>query len=238
MSVILNGLPADAVAYHGSLAADWEQRYRKRAFRARESVLRKCLAGRQLPDQVWLDAGCGTGTLSRWLADRGCQVLGLDASPEMIAAAKEVTKSYGDSDRLRFELIDTIEHINLENASVDGLLCSSVLEYVSDPKACLAEFARVLKPGGALLVSMPNRHSLVRQVQLACHQLGSLMGAQWMKFLDYSRQQYTRGEFEELLSQTGFDLEKALPFGSPLPHLAQRSWHWGSLLMFMAHKSI
>jgi len=238
MSLVLNGLPVDAIAYHSSLASDWEQRYRKPTFIARESVLRKCLAGRDLSGQVWLDAGCGTGTLSRWLVARGCQVVGVDASPEMIAAANEFRKSHGDSDRLRFELVDTIEHVNLQNACIDGLLCSSVLEYVSDPKACLAEFARVLRPGGLLLVSVPNRHSLVRQVQLACHQLGSLMGAQWMKFLDYSRQQYSRREFSALLSQAGFGLETALPCGSPLPGLAQRSRHWGSLLMFVARKSV
>lgn len=238
MGVILTAVPADAVSYHDSLAADWEQRYRKRSFIAREAVLRKCLEGRSLSGQVWLDAGCGTGTLSRWLAACGCRVVGVDASPGMIAAAKHLTESYGHSGRLRFERIDTVERLGMQDSSFDGLLCSSVLEYVTNPAACLTEFARVLKPGGLLLVSIPNRHSLVRQIQLRCHQLGSLLGARWMKFLDYSRQQCSRSEFQELLTRTGFMLEKFLPFGSPLPSLAQRSRHWGSLLMFMARKSV
>jgi ubiquinone/menaquinone biosynthesis C-methylase UbiE len=238
MSTLLTAPPTDAVAYHDSLAADWERRYQKPAYQAREAVLQKCLQDRDLSGQVWLDAGCGTGTLSRCLAARGCRVLGVDASPEMIAAAKHFTESDRKFSQLRFERIETVDRLAMGDRCFDGLLCSSVLEYVADPKACLAEFARVLKPGGVLLVSMPNRHSLVRQLQVRCHQLGSILGARWMKFLDYSRQQFSRCEFQELLAQAGFALEKALPFGSPLPSLAQRSRYWGSLLMFMARKAV
>jgi ubiquinone/menaquinone biosynthesis C-methylase UbiE len=238
MSTLLTAPPANAVAYHDSLAADWERRYQKPSYQAREAVLQECLEGRDLSGQVWLDAGCGSGTLSRCLAARGCRVLGVDASPEMIAAAKDLTESDTNAAQLRFERIETIARLAMDDSCFDGLLCSSVLEYVADPEACLTEFARVLKPGGVLLVSIPNRHSLVRQIQMRCHQLGSLMGARWMKFLDYSRQQYSRSEFQALLMQAGFAHEKALPFGSPLPNLAQRSRHWGSLLMFMARKAV
>jgi 2-polyprenyl-3-methyl-5-hydroxy-6-metoxy-1,4-benzoquinol methylase len=229
---------ADAVTYHDSLAADWEQRYRKRSFLAREAVLRKCLGWRNLSGQLWLDAGCGTGTLSRWLAALGCQVLAVDAAPEMIAAATHLAESYAHSEQLRFARIDTLERLGMQDSSFNGLLCSSVIEYVSDPLACLTEFARVLKPEGLLLVSVPNRHSLVRQLQLRCHHLGKLTGTRWAKFLDYSRQQYSRSEFQKLLTHAGFAMEKVLPFGSPLPSLAQRSRHWGSLLMFMARKCV
>jgi 2-polyprenyl-6-hydroxyphenyl methylase/3-demethylubiquinone-9 3-methyltransferase len=230
-------LPADAVTYHASLAADWEQRHRKRSFQVRQAILLKCLEGRDLAGCFWLDAGCGTGTLSRWLAARGCRVLAVDAASEMVVAATRSTKSHGYSDQLKFARVDTIARLGLDANSLDGVLCSSVLEYVSDPFACLREFARVLKPGGLLLVSVPNRRSVVRQMQLACHRLGALTGTGWVKFLDYSRQQYSRREFERILARAGFSLERVLPFGSPLPGLAQRSRHWASLLMFVAHKS-
>jgi ubiquinone/menaquinone biosynthesis C-methylase UbiE len=237
MSTILTAPPADAVAYHDSLAANWERRYQKPSYLAREAVLSRCLDDRDLSGQNWLDAGCGTGTLSRWLAARGCRVTGVDASAEMIAAAKRLTETDRNLGQIRFERIGTINRLAMDDSCFDGLLCSSVLEYVADPKACLAEFARVLKPGGLLLISVPNRHSLVRQLQVRCHQLAILIGVRWMKFLDYSRLQFSRSEFKALLMQAGFAQEKALPFGSPLPGLAQRSRHWGSLLMFVAHKS-
>jgi 2-polyprenyl-3-methyl-5-hydroxy-6-metoxy-1,4-benzoquinol methylase len=235
MSTTRTEIAADAVAYHASLAEDWERRYRKHSFQARQSVLLKCLRGRQVAGNVWLDAGCGTGTLSRWLAARGCRVLGVDAASEMVAAARSVPpQDY--SDRLSFVRVQTIACLALVDRSLDGILCSSVLEYVPDPSACLTEFARVLKPGGLLLVSVPNRNSVVRRMQLACHYLGGLLGKPWCEFLNYSRHQYSRREFERLLVQAGFSNENLVPFGSPLPRLAQRSRHWAPLMMFTAQK--
>lgn len=228
---------ADAVTYHASLAKGWERRCQKRSFRMRQSVLLKCLQGRDLAGTLWLDAGCGTGTLARWLVTRGCSVLGVDAAAEMVSAATQATNALNCSDRLSFVHINTIARLALDDNLLDGILCSSVLEYVPDPNACLHEFARVLKPGGLLLVSIPNRNSLVRRMQIACHQLGNRLGQKWAKFLDFSRNQYSRHEFERALMHAGFRGPRFVPFGSPLPRLAQRSRHWAPLLMFVAEKS-
>ena len=62
------------------------------------------------------------------------------------------------------------------------------------------------------------------------------MGQRWCRFLDYSRHQYSKPEFERLLVEAGLSSEKLVPFGSPLPGLAQRSQRWAPLLMFVAHK--
>jgi 2-polyprenyl-3-methyl-5-hydroxy-6-metoxy-1,4-benzoquinol methylase len=237
MSATRTEFLADAVTYHASLADGWERRSQKRSFRMRQSVLLKCLQGRNLAGTVWLDAGCGSGTLARWLAARGCSVLGVDAASEMVAAAAQAANALNCSDRLSFVHVNTIARLALDDNLLDGILCSSVLEYVPDPSACLTEFARVLKPGGLLLVSIPNRNSVVRRMQMACHQLGDLLGQKWARFLDYSRHQYSRHEFEQLLMQAGFQGQKLVPFGSPLPRLAQRSRHWAPLLMFVAQKS-
>jgi 2-polyprenyl-3-methyl-5-hydroxy-6-metoxy-1,4-benzoquinol methylase len=226
-----------AVAYHASLADGWERRYRKHSFQMRQKVLLRSLQGRELAGTLWLDAGCGTGTLSRWLAMRGCSVLGVDAASEMVAAARSAAT--GDySDRLSFVRISTVARLALDDRSLDGVLCSSVLEYVPEPIACLLEFARVLKPGGLLLVSVPNRNSVARRMQLTLHRLGGLWGQSWCTFLDYSSHHYSRIEFERLLVHAGFSGEKLVPFGSPLPSLAERSLHWAPLLMFVAKKSV
>lgn len=235
MSATQTEFASDAIAYHASLANDWERRYQKRSFQMRQAVLMKSLQGWDLAGTNWLDAGCGTGTMARWLTTRGCSVLGVDAASEMVAAA-QTASAENYSDRLSFVRISTIAHLEVDDRSLDGILCSSVLEYVPDPTACLTEFARVLKPGGLLLVSVPNRNSIVRRTQLACHRLGALVGQGWCRFLDYSRHQYARPEFERLLVKAGFSGKKVVPFGSPLPGLAQRSCHWAPLLMFVAQK--
>ncbi len=229
--------PLEAVAYHRQLAKGWEQRYRRRSFKARQAVLAECLEARDLAGGSWLDAGCGTGTLSRMLAERGCRVLGVDAAIEMVEAAGRLAHRGDRSLQLKFERVETIVRLPLAGNSCDGVLCSSVLEYVSDVDACLKEFARVLRPGGLLLVSVPNRHSIVRLTQAGCHRLGKWVGQSWVAFMDYSRNQYSTNQFEHRLAACGFCSEEVVAFGSPLPNWAQRSRYGGSLLMFVARRT-
>lgn len=227
----------EPVAFHAELAADWEQRYRKRSFRARQIVLAECLHGLDLAGSRWLDAGCGTGTLSRWLADRGCHVLGVDAASSMIELATQFAQKSPHADTLKFARVESIVPLPVDNASMNGVLCSSVLEYVEHPRACLQEFARILKTGGLLLASVPSRDSLVRRAQVACHRLGARVGQDWLPFVRHSRHQYSVQEFTRLLSECGLVTERVLSFGSPLPRRVQRLRRAGSLLMFMARKA-
>lgn len=227
----------EAVAYHGQLARGWEQRYRKRSFKARQAVLVECLDARDLAGGSWLDAGCGTGTLSRLLAERGCTVLGVDAAIEMVEAAGQLAQGADWSVQVKFEWVETIARLPLLSESCDGILCSSVLEYAADVDACLKEFARVLRPGGLLLVSVPNRHSIVRLIQAGCHCLGKWLGQRWVAFLDHSRNQYSADHFECRLAACGFRSERIVAFGSPLPKWVQRRRYGGSLLMFVAKRT-
>jgi 2-polyprenyl-6-hydroxyphenyl methylase/3-demethylubiquinone-9 3-methyltransferase len=231
-----DGGPLDAVAYHRQLASGWDARYRKKSFKARQAVLIECLNACDISGGTWLDAGCGTGTLSRRLAERGCKVLGVDAAIEMIEAAVQLAQSGDTSAQLTFEQVETIARLPLVSSSCDGILCSSVLEYVSDVEACLKEFARVLRPGGLLLVSVPNRHSIVRLTQVGLHHLGKRLGQSWFAFLDYSHNQYSAIQFGRQLAACGFRSEKVVAFGSPLPKRVQRSRCAGSLLLFVARR--
>ena len=226
--------PSDVVAYHGELAGDWEPRYQKRSFRARLAVLEECLAGRSLAGTQWLDAGCGTGTLTRYLAAQGCSVTGLDAAPNMIQIARSEARLHPRADHMSFDVTATIEDLPQATASLDGVLCSSVLEYVPSVEQCLAGFARVLKPGGLLLASVPNSRSIVRRAQVAVHGLGNSLGRNWLEFMKYSRNEYSGLEFERLLRAHDFNVKKIVVFGSPIPRSVQRQPWGGSLLMFLA----
>jgi 2-polyprenyl-6-hydroxyphenyl methylase/3-demethylubiquinone-9 3-methyltransferase len=152
----------------------------------------------------------------------------------MITLARELSSQDVATPQLRFEHIATIARLPLPDQSLDGILCSSVLEYVPDPAACLAEFARVLRPGGLLVVSVANRNSLVRKAQIATHRLGRVLRQRWCAFLDYSHNQYATTDFRLLLKKYGFAIEKVIPFGSPIPHWLQRREFGGSLLAFCA----
>jgi ubiquinone/menaquinone biosynthesis C-methylase UbiE len=224
----------DAVSYHRDLAASWEQRYAKPAFQARLRAFQQSLASYDLHGQEWLDAGCGSGTLARYLVESGARVLGVDAAEEMVALARELASQKEYEDQLRFEHILTIGNLPLPDRSLDGILCSSVLEYVPDPAACLKEFARVLRSTGLLVVSVANRRSVVRKTQVATHGLGRFFGRDWCAFLDHSHNEFSVSDFRELLQENKFATRNVIPFGSPIPQWLQRREVGGSLLAFCA----
>ncbi|WP_410618963.1 GrpB family protein [Amycolatopsis sp. cmx-8-4] len=96
-----------------------------------------------------LDVGCAAGHLSALLAERGADVVGVDASAGMVAVAR---KKFGDV--ARFEHADVSRPLDLADGSIDVITASLVLHYLKDWDATLAEFRRVLKPGGALVFSV------------------------------------------------------------------------------------
>jgi SAM-dependent methyltransferase len=98
----------------------------------------------------------------------------------------------------------------------------------------VGEFARVLKPDGVLLISVPNAQSAVRRAQVGIHRLGVRLGKHWLPFVEYSRNEYSTVEFEALLAAKNFRTERVIVFGSPIPRWLQRRRLGGSLLMFAA----
>ncbi|WP_072482358.1 GrpB family protein [Amycolatopsis australiensis] len=96
-----------------------------------------------------LDVGCAAGHLGALLAGRGADVLGIDASAGMVAIAR---REFGDV--ARFEVADVTRPLELEDGSIDVVTASLVLHYLKDWGATLAEFRRVLRPGGVLVFSV------------------------------------------------------------------------------------
>ena len=93
-----------------------------------------------------LDVGCGTGShMARYRA-RGFEVAGIDGSEEMLAHAR-VNNPGAEIHRA------DVETIPFPDASFDFVLCVEVLRYLPDSTKCIAEMARVLKPGGVCLAT-------------------------------------------------------------------------------------
>jgi|SRR5580704_13545172 ubiquinone/menaquinone biosynthesis C-methylase UbiE len=96
-----------------------------------------------------LDVGCGTGFLSLELAARGHHVTGIDFAPQMLALAKE--KAASADATIRFEEADA-ENLPFAPASFDLVITRHVLWTLPHPEVALAEWIRVLRPGGRLAV--------------------------------------------------------------------------------------
>jgi 2-polyprenyl-3-methyl-5-hydroxy-6-metoxy-1,4-benzoquinol methylase len=97
-----------------------------------------------------LDAGCGEGYLSRELAGRGAaSVLGVDRSAELIAAARDAARAPG----MAFTEGDA-DDLPAPAGSVDLVVANHLLNDLPDVAGPVAEFARVLRPGGRLVALM------------------------------------------------------------------------------------
>src|SRR5512146_1034767 len=127
----------EAVGFHEALAGTWEQKYRKSSFASRQAIVRECLRDVRLQGTTWLDAGCGTGTLARWLAEQGCHVEAVDAAPAMLGVAEELTSTSPGLVPVTYRWVPSIDALPFPSSFFDGILCSSVLEYLHDPSACL-----------------------------------------------------------------------------------------------------
>jgi ubiquinone/menaquinone biosynthesis C-methylase UbiE len=105
------------------------------------------------PGGAVLDLGCGTGNLAYELARAGFTVTGCDISPEMLARATNTEQTQVVS---WIQLDPDWQALPFSHGSFDVVVASSVLEYVKDPVAVLRECARVGRPGGAVLCTVPN----------------------------------------------------------------------------------
>jgi SAM-dependent methyltransferase len=96
-----------------------------------------------------LDVGCASGGLSEAFAERGARVVGIDLNPRLIERARERLGS-----RAEFRVADIACPLSfLEAGTFDLVAASLVLHYLADWRPPLREFARVLRPGGVLLIS-------------------------------------------------------------------------------------
>lgn len=112
-------------------------------FPMRDEVLNPML-DRLSPGRA-LDAACGTGAVTRKLLDRGHDVVGLDLSVGMLARARKAVPT------ARF-LVGDITHLPLRDGEYDHVVCSLALTHLSDLRPFFAEAARVMRPGGHLLL--------------------------------------------------------------------------------------
>ena len=102
------------------------------------------------PEHTVLDVATGTGAVAIELVRRrGCSVVGLDQSPEMLAEARERVAAAGLADRIAL-VEGTAERLPFGNEAFDGLSFTYLLRYVEDPAATMRELARVVRPGGSL----------------------------------------------------------------------------------------
>jgi ArsR family transcriptional regulator len=174
-------------AFFSSTAGQWD-RLREDLFGPTSHL--RALGGLLDPSLVVGDLGCGTGTVSQWLSQFCDRIIAVDASKEMLEAARENLASQRQVE-LRH---GSLEKLPIENGELDIALVMLVLHHLPEPNRVLAEAARALKPGGRLLIldMLPHEREEYRQT----------MGHVWLGFTEKQMTQWlTAAGFGEIRLQ-------------------------------------
>jgi ArsR family transcriptional regulator len=122
------------------------------------------LALRLTPPVVIADLGAGEGLISQLLARRAKQVWCIDNSPRMVEVGTELARKNGLAN-LTYRLGD-IEKVPLPDKSVDIAFFSQALHHAHHPQVAVLEAARILRPGGQVLILDLNEHGFKRAREL------------------------------------------------------------------------
>lgn len=137
---------------YGFLAGSYDQLTYDVGYAAWADYLEKHFSKSPLPIRTVLDLACGTGSLTRELALRGYEMIGVDRSPEMLAQAAEKNRDLSPIPPMF--LCQSMEKLDLYGTVDACVCCLDSVNYVTDPKKLARAFQRVhlfLMPGGLFL---------------------------------------------------------------------------------------
>jgi ArsR family transcriptional regulator len=175
---VLAGRRAKSQEFFSSAADEWD---RLRGDLFGDRLHHQSLLG-LIPDE-WVvgDLGCGTGAMTQALAPFVARVIAVDGSVEMLRAAERRLEAVTNVEVRR----GAIEALPIGDAELDAAVMMLVLHHVPEPGRALEEAARVLKPGGRLLVVDMNPHDRAEYQQR--------MGHVWLGFSDRQMRRFLGG---------------------------------------------
>ncbi len=150
-----------------------------------------------------LDVGCGSGHLTKQIADAGADVVGLDSSPEMIATAQAAYPA------INFLVADASDFSF--DQPLDAIFSNAALHWVQRAEAAIICMARALKPGGRFVVEMGGKGNIAGIATALERAIRNQHGRE-AKATNYFP---AVGEYSSLLEKHGIEVASALLFDRP-----------------------
>jgi trans-aconitate methyltransferase len=166
------------------------------------------------PGEVILDLGCGDGQLTQRIAATGARVLGVDASPEMVAGARArgVTAEQANAESLPYP-----------DASFDAVFSNAALHWVRDQEGMMAAVHRVLKPGARFVAEMGG-HGNIAAIRVALMAVLARHGHAGAE--DGVNYYPTTDSYVRLLKRHGFEVQRMTLIPRPTPLAASGMDGW------------
>jgi trans-aconitate methyltransferase len=167
------------------------------------------------PNERILDLGCGDGQLTAKIAATGAEVLGIDASPNMVEAAQSrgLNAQVQNAETLPFK------------HEFDAVFSNAALHWVRDQDAMLASVHRALKPGGRFVAEMGG-HGNIASIQVALAAILTRHGHLATFTADQRNYFPTPAAYTRRLLRAGFHVEEIqlIPRPTPLPISGMKGW--------------
>jgi 2-polyprenyl-6-hydroxyphenyl methylase/3-demethylubiquinone-9 3-methyltransferase len=208
-------------AFFAAQAQDWARKYESRTYRQRRELVLEFVKaeldriGRR-PDSVdVLDFGCGSAVLLSDLVELGVTAFGVDTSSAMIEQACSRLAQVDGHVRLEW-LSAGSSRAAYQKQNYDIVLCTSVLEFVLDVESVVSNLCSLVRSGGLLLISIPNRRSCLRTTEKFVHRHPHLFRSFRQfdhltatdSYLSYQRQQLTVQELRSVVEREGMRHEQ------------------------------
>lgn len=164
----------------------------------RQKLILRLLKESRIKGKV-LDAGCGDGCVTLWLAKDGQKVYALDYSSDFLKILQERLAKNNLSKYVEI-YHNRLESIDFPGSFFDAIVCGEVLEHIEDDYSIMAKFNRILKQNGVCVVSVP------------------ILSKGWDASDDFfgHKRLYSLSSFKEMVENTGFYLERYLIWGFPI----------------------
>ena len=202
------------IYFYNSIAGQFDSRMNMYDAKKRIVVFFDELLGHeQLRGKKLLDAGCGTGWFSKAAVERGALVTSFDIGENLLAEVKKKCESN--------RVLGSVLEMPFASDSFDYIVSSEVIEHVVEPYTAIREMFRVLKPGGLMILSTPNK---IWKWTLFVANLFNLRPYQGLENWSGWRQ------LKKELLASGFEIEKMegihlVPFVHPLTYPVNNFFH-------------